>query len=44
MLTKDRKIQRSRFENSFAEVSNRIGIGVFDERAKIPITKPVLGF
>lgn len=44
MLTKDRKIQRSRFENSFAEVSNRIGIGVFDERAKIPITKPGLGF
>jgi hypothetical protein len=44
MLTKDRKIQRSRFENSFAEVSNRIGIGVFDERAKIPIKKPGLGF
>lgn len=44
MLTKDRKIQRSRFENSFAEVSERIGIGVFDERAKKPIKKPGLGF
>lgn len=44
MLTKDRKIQRSRFENSFAEISNRIGIGVFDERAKKPIKKPGLGF
>jgi len=44
MLTKDRKIQRSRFENSFAEVSDRIGIGVFDERAKTPIKKPGFGF
>lgn len=44
MLTKDRKILRSRFENSFAEVSERIGIGVFDERSKTPIKKPGFGF
>ncbi|MDX2107167.1 MAG: VIT domain-containing protein [Candidatus Melainabacteria bacterium] len=44
MLTKDRKILRSRFENSFALVSERIGIGVFDERAKKPIKKPGFGF
>lgn len=44
MLTKENKIQRSRFENSFAAVSERIGIGVFDERAKKPIKKPGFGF
>lgn len=44
MLTKDRKIQRSRFENSFASVSERIGIGVYDERTKKPIKKPGFAF
>lgn len=44
MLTKENKIQKSRFENSFAAVSERIGIGVFDERAKKPIKKPGFGF
>lgn len=44
MLTKDRKKSKGRFENGFAEISERIGIGVFDERAKKPIKKPGLSF